>query len=131
MTSATLSVENDFHHFTDDMGLEDAETHSWESPFHYASQGMLYVPTDIPEPNAPYFSDEVAEKIWPLLQKNRGRAFVLCTTLRAVQKISDSLKVQAERANETIPILVQNDAPKNELIPPVQRGTEMRFWLGL
>ncbi len=57
------------------MGLEDAETHSWESPFHYASQGMLYVPTDIPEPNAPYFSDEVAEKIWPLLQKNRGRAF--------------------------------------------------------
>ena len=137
LTSATLSVENDFHHFTDDMGLEDAETHSWESPFHYASQGMLYVPTDIPEPNAPYFSDEVAEKIWPLLQKNRGRAFVLCTTLRAVQKISDSLKVQAERANETIPILVQNDAPKNELIRQFKEHGNailvgsMSFWEGV
>ena len=116
LTSATLSVDKDFRHFIEEMGLEDAQSHSWESPFHYASQGMMYVPTEIPEPNAPYFSDEVAEHIWPLLVKNRGRAFVLCTTLRAVQRFSDALKLQAERANETIPILVQNDAPKNELI---------------
>lgn len=137
LTSATLSVDKDFHHFTNEMGLEDAASYSWESPFHYASQGMMYVPTDIPEPNAPDFSDEVAEKIWPLISKNRGRAFVLCTTLRAVQKISDALKLQVERANETIPVLVQNDAPKNELIRQFKEHGNailvgsMSFWEGV
>ncbi|HXA48620.1 MAG TPA: ATP-dependent DNA helicase, partial [Burkholderiaceae bacterium] len=52
-TSATLAVKNDFHHYTSQMGLDDAAARSWPSPFDYEQQGLLYVPENLPQPNSP------------------------------------------------------------------------------
>src|SRR6476469_9856567 len=43
-TSATLAVGRDFTHYTGQLGLADAATGCWESPFDYPAQGLLYVP---------------------------------------------------------------------------------------
>ncbi|WP_286746680.1 ATP-dependent DNA helicase, partial [Aquabacterium sp. UBA2148] len=78
-TSATLAVKNDFRHFTEALGLEDAACASWASPYDYPSQAMLYVPAGLPLPNDPTHTDAVVDAALPLIRANRGRAFVLCT----------------------------------------------------
>src|SRR5690606_32766697 len=43
-TSATLSVANKFDHFSNNLGLVDAASASWGSPFDYANQSLFYHP---------------------------------------------------------------------------------------
>jgi ATP-dependent DNA helicase DinG len=52
-TSATLAVQEDFGHYCAEMGLVDASSARWESPFDYPNQALLYVPKGLPEPNSP------------------------------------------------------------------------------
>src|SRR5438874_3742105 len=40
-TSATLAVGADFGHFTRELGVPQAETRRWESPFRFAEQALL------------------------------------------------------------------------------------------
>ena len=49
-TSATLSLGEDFGHFTGRLGLTDSPTLKIESPFDYERQSLLYLPTGMPEP---------------------------------------------------------------------------------
>ena len=51
-TSATLAVGRDFSHYTSQLGLGDAATGCWDSPFDYSTQGLLYVPRGLPAPNS-------------------------------------------------------------------------------
>src|SRR5690606_29303265 len=50
-TSATLSVNNGFSHYTAQMGLNNAKTLLLESPFNYAEQALLCVPRYMSEPH--------------------------------------------------------------------------------
>ncbi|MFV0370053.1 MAG: ATP-dependent DNA helicase, partial [Azonexus sp.] len=50
-TSATLAVQKDFGHYCAEMGLSEAETAAWDSPFDYGQQAVLYAPTGLPDPN--------------------------------------------------------------------------------
>ena len=43
-TSATLAIGGDFSLYQRELGLGDAATGYWESPFDYANQAMLYLP---------------------------------------------------------------------------------------
>ncbi len=137
LTSATLAANGDFKHFVDQVGLEDAETKSWESPFDFKAQGMLYITEDLPIPSAPNFSDEVAKRIWPFIKKNIGRAFVLCTTLRAMEVISEALRYFAETEGVSMNILVQNEQSKQELLRRFRSEENsvlvgsMSFWEGV
>ena len=49
-TSATLGDDEDLRWFTETCGLRQAQVLRVDSPFDYASQAVLYVPEDIPEP---------------------------------------------------------------------------------
>jgi len=55
-TSATLAVAGDFGHYRDEMGLDNARTACWDSPFDYADQALLYVPKKLPDPAEAPFS---------------------------------------------------------------------------
>ena len=46
-TSATLSVNGNFSHYVNELGIESAQTESWASPFDFANQGLLYVPQQL------------------------------------------------------------------------------------
>lgn len=115
-TSATLAVKQDFTHFTRDLGLEDATCHAWASPFDYPSQGLLYVPSGLPEPSDPGHTDAVVEAALPLLRANRGRAFVLCTSLRAVERAAQRLREVFEAAGDPYPVLQQGEAARGQLL---------------
>ncbi len=110
-TSATLAIKQSFAHFQARLGLEQAETGLWDSPFDYARQTLLYIPPMLPAPSAPDYTDRVIDTALPVLAASRGRAFILFTSHRA-------LKVAANRLRDKLnyPLLVQGDAPRSELL---------------
>jgi ATP-dependent DNA helicase DinG len=115
-TSATLAVKNDFQHYAAQMGLSDELARSWPSPFDYDQQALLYVPKDMPQPNSPQYTDAVVDAALPVIMAAGGRAFLLCTTLRAVKKAGERLREEFDTRKLTYPLLVQGDAGRTELL---------------
>ena len=111
--SATLAVGGNLDHFARLMGMQDAWQLQVESPFNYPDQAALWIPRGLGNPTAPDFPDRVAKQAWPLIRRNRGRAFVLCTTLRAMRQIAEQLR---REAGDDIDILMQGEAPRHELM---------------
>lgn len=115
-TSATLSVKNDFTHYAAQMGLSSERSMTLPSPFDYPNQGLLYVPKDMPPPSAPHFTDAVLDAALPAIEASGGRCFLLCTTLRAVERMANRLRATIEARGWTYPLLVQGEASRTELL---------------
>lgn len=115
-TSATLAVKNDFSHFAAQMGLRDEPARTWPSPFDYEQQGLLYVPTGLPQPNSLDYTDAVIDAALPVIEAAGGRTFLLCTTLRAVNRAAERLREEFEKRNLPFPLLVQGEAGRTELL---------------
>jgi ATP-dependent DNA helicase DinG len=49
-TSATLTVGNSFKHFASQLGLAEVNHQTWESPFDFRRQALLYLPAGLPDP---------------------------------------------------------------------------------
>lgn len=115
-TSATLAVKNDFSHYTDQLGLTDEPAKSWPSPFDYAKQALLYVPSSLPAPNSPTYTDAMVDAALPVIDAAGGRAFLLCTTLRAVKRAAERLREAFAQKNYEWPLLVQGELGRTELL---------------
>lgn len=115
-TSATLAVKSDFSHYIGQMGLEEAVTGYWNSPFDYGQQALLYVPQDMPEPNSPGYTASVAAAALPVIKASGGRAFVLCTSLRAMREAHAMLKEAFEREGLGFPLMLQGESSRSELL---------------
>ena len=114
--SATLAINGAFDHFESAMGIEDARSVVWQSPFDFAAQGLLYVPEGIGDPSGPDFADRVFRTAWPLVRANRGRAFVLCTTLRMVDQLAARMRDAIAAESPEIGLFVQGTASRAELL---------------
>ncbi|MBI5918599.1 MAG: ATP-dependent DNA helicase [Nitrosomonadales bacterium] len=115
-TSATLAVKRDFGHYQAEMGLLEARTECWDSPFNYQEQALLYVPQDLPEPNSEGYTEAVVRAALPLIEASRGRAFLLFTSLRAMQRAYDILQAEFDRKNLKYPLMMQGEGSRNELL---------------
>jgi ATP-dependent DNA helicase DinG len=115
-TSATLAVGRDFSHYTGQLGLGDAETGCWDSPFDYAAQALLYVPRGLPAPNSLEHTNAVVDAALPVLKASGGRAFLLFTTLRALTAARERLAMLFERDGLRYPVLVQGEGSKTDLL---------------
>lgn len=110
-TSATLAVADDFSHFTRRLGLEDAQTARWPSPFDYGERALLYIPPSLPEPGAPDYIHRVVAAALPVLRASAGRAFMLFTSHRALKLAAGLLEDQLE-----YPLLVQGTMSRTGLL---------------
>ena len=115
-TSATLSVGGDFRHYQGELGLAEAEARSWESPFDFATQGLLYVPPDLPDPNSEGYTRAVIEAAFPVVRASGGRAFLLFTSLKAMDAGYGHLVELLDAARLEWTVLKQGSAGKNELL---------------
>ena len=114
-TSATLSVGEEFSHFTSRLGLAAAETLAIPSPFDFESQALLYLPTKLPDPSASTHTPAVIDVALPLIEASAGGAFVLFTSHRALQRAADLLRARWAEIGE-FPLLVQGEAPREQLL---------------
>ena len=115
-TSATLAVKQNFSHYQSEMGLTEARTACWDSPFNYQEQALLYVPQNLPEPNSEGYTDAVVQAALPLIEASQGRAFLLFTSLRAMQRAYEILQAEFDRKNLKYPLLIQGEGSRNELL---------------
>lgn len=114
--SATLAVKSDFGHYIQQMGLVNAATGHWDSPFDYDKQALFYVPTEMPDLNSPSYISSVAAAALPVLQASGGRAFVLCTSLRAMREIHALLKEAFSQNGMEYPLMMQGESSRSELL---------------
>ena len=136
-TSATLAIGSDFSLYQRELGLGEAATGYWESPFDYARQALLYLPRELPEPNSFDHTDAVVAAALPVLKASGGRAFLLFTTLRALARARESLAALFEREGIAFPLLVQGEGSRTELLTRFRRlgnavllGSQS-FWEGV
>ena len=115
-TSATLSVGGDFSHYSSELGLDGARSVSWESPFAYERQALLYVPKGLPETNTPEHTPAVIAAALPLIEASGGRAFLLFTSLRAMREGHALLKDAFMQRGLEFPLLAQGEGPRSELL---------------
>ena len=110
-TSATLSVAGHFEHFARQLGLDDPQTLSLESPFDYARQALCYLPPGLPDPSARDYTERVVEAVLPVLHASNGRAFLLFTSHRALRRAAELLEGRVPW-----PLFVQGTAPRHRLL---------------
>jgi ATP-dependent DNA helicase DinG len=115
-TSATLSVNGDFSHYVNELGIEAAQTASWASPFDFAKQALLYVPQDLPDPNTPDYTAAVVAATLPAVEASRGRAFLLFTSLRALREAHGLLLEAFAKRGWDYPLLAQGEGSRSELL---------------
>lgn len=110
-TSATVSVDDSFEHYTGQLGLPEARTQILGSPFDYQQQAMFCVPRYFPEPNDKAAVKALAELTKDLVKASRGRAFVLFTSHRVMNLVADILQDELN-----LPLLVQGTTSKRLLL---------------
>ncbi|MDX5406730.1 MAG: ATP-dependent DNA helicase [Chromatiaceae bacterium] len=110
-TSATLSVNNGFNHYTAQMGLKGAKTLLLESPFNYAEQALLCVPRYLSEPHEPGMAKQLLQIAVRLIEANNGRCFFLFTSHRMLQLVAQQLPELVRQ-----PVLVQGSTGKRLLL---------------
>ncbi len=111
MTSATLAVNNNFDHYISELGWQGVEQKNLPSSFDYQRQAYLYVPRYLPSPSHTQHTNKVVEACLPLLEATAGRAFLLFTSHRALNKAAEKLKEYG-----VFNCLVQGEASKDELL---------------
>ena len=132
LTSATLAVGGGFEYIRKRLGFEHARESVLPSHFDYASQALMYVPPDLPDPRTPQFTAKAAERIRKLLEITRGRAFVLFTSYAQMNDIHQRILGEVE-----FPLLRQGDAPKSALLeefrltPNAVLFATSSFWQGV
>lgn len=120
-TSATLSVRGDFRHYLNQIGLPGAQTAVWESPYDYCRQAMLYVPAQMPDANSPGYTRACVEAAWPVLRSSGGRAFLLFTSLRAMNEAHALVAERLAAEGRTWPLLLQGSRSRSELLEDFRR----------
>jgi ATP-dependent DNA helicase DinG len=136
-TSATLAVKSDFKHFSAQMGMTGEPARTWSSPFNYQDQGLLYVPTGLPEPNSMGFTDAVVDMALPVIEAAGGRTFFLCTTIRAVNRVAERLRSEFAARGLEFPLFVQGERGRTELLDSFRNAGNavlvgsQSFWEGV
>ncbi len=133
LTSATLRVGGEFAYLRARLGVPaGARELQVDSPFDHRAQGLLYVPTGVPDPNSPGFAEAAADEILRILELSRGRAFCLFTSHRVLRIVAERLRGQVP-----YPLLVQGEQPREVLLRRFQAEVEsvllgaLSFWEGV
>ncbi|NVK25410.1 MAG: ATP-dependent DNA helicase [Gammaproteobacteria bacterium] len=131
-TSATVSVDDGFDHYTSQLGIEEARTKILGSPFDYKSQAMFCVPRYFPEPNDKAAVRALADMTKELVVASKGRAFVLFTSHRVMNLVAGLLEDDLN-----MPLFVQGSTSKRLLLEQFTKAKNAvllgtgSFWEGV
>lgn len=140
MMSATLTVDNRFDFFLEQVGLETPHQLALPTVFDYASQCALYLPpvNTVPQPpasarasGAEHYYSAVAQELARVLQATQGRALVLFASRAEMEQVRRRMP-----ALSGIPIYMQGELSNAELSRRFREQTHSvlfglrSFWTG-
>jgi len=132
LTSATLTVAGSFDYVQGRLGLATAKSVRLPSEFDFRTQALLYLPPDMPDPRSPEFNRAAAGVVAELLERSRGRAFVLFTSYAAMRDVYEQVAPHVPW-----PLLLQGTAPRPALLrdfrntPNAVLFATASFWQGV
>jgi ATP-dependent DNA helicase DinG len=91
----------------------------------------------MPDPLSPDFTAKVVDRALPLIEAAGGGVFMLFTTLKAMRLAYDLLSDQLPRRGLEMPLLLQGDASRTELLERFRRHgnailvASQSFWEGV
>jgi ATP-dependent DNA helicase DinG len=141
LTSATLAIGDEFTFLEERLGLDlppprVAVREVLPSPFDFAEQCVLGVPTDVPEPrdDAPGHDAAVARVLVELAHAADGGVFCLFTSHGQLRRVADRVR---DRLGGRWPLLVQGEGQRDHLLrrfrdsgSGILLGTDS-FWEGV
>ncbi|MYA62791.1 MAG: hypothetical protein F4X94_09495 [Dehalococcoidia bacterium] len=105
MTSATLSASGNFDHVSGRLGFSDSRHVFLGSPFDFYESALIYVPRDMPQPNAPGFQQRVEDLVMEAAIAADGRTMALFTSYAALRATADAIRAPLTRSG--IQVLAQ------------------------
>lgn len=131
-TSATLKVDNKFDHFMQQLGLDNANTLSLDSPFDFQEQSLFCVPRYLPEPSNPQYIEQLSQTVSVLIEASQGGVLILVTSFSTLNRLKAALENSIEQQ-----LLVQGTDSKQKLLKEfVEDGDAVllataSFWEGV
>ena len=121
-----------FAHLKRRLGIPSPRELVIASHFDYSRQALLYLPPGMPQPQAPNFLLQAAEKIRRVLEITQGRAFCLFTSHAQMRNLHERLLSQLP-----YPLLLQGSSARHILLQQFREtpnavlfGTSS-FWQGI
>ena len=102
LTSATLRTGGSFDYVRDRLAAEDADVAFVGSPFDYRACTLLYLPSDLPEPNAPQFQAVVEQSLISLAKALEGRTLALFTSYAQLRRTAGAIGPALTAAGITV-----------------------------
>ncbi len=102
LTSATLRTAGSFEYIRDRLYAQEADTVMVGSPFDYKASTLLYLPSDLPEPNAPGFQAIVEQALVGLAKALGGRTLALFTAYAQLRRTAQAIVPPLTEAGITV-----------------------------
>lgn len=131
-TSATLEVGGTFNHFCQRLGIEHTTQKILHSPFNYPEQSLLCVPRYLPSTNQTHTLKALGKMLLPVIEANKGRCFVLCTSYSMMCGLAEYFREKSE-----LSILLQGETSKGKLLEQFTKESHSvlvatsSFWEGV
>ncbi|HEV7373686.1 MAG TPA: ATP-dependent DNA helicase [Pyrinomonadaceae bacterium] len=132
LTSATLASAGNFNFIRERLGLAEADDLIAPSSYDSESQTVLYLPSRLPDPRSPQFTDAAAYEIVNILNATEGRAFVLSTSKASMNALYERVAKEVD-----FPCFLQGTASKAGLLekfretPNAVLFATSSFWQGV
>ncbi|MEP6836037.1 MAG: helicase C-terminal domain-containing protein [Gemmatimonas sp.] len=143
ITSATLATDRGFDFLEQRLGLDQStkSKHSavFPSPFDYAQQALMVVPTDLPAPNVDPAEHlhRVIMQLRDLTKLSDGGVFALFTSHRDVREAARVLREEALGFDARWPLLVHGEDSRDALLRRFRESSRAvllgtsSFWEGV
>jgi ATP-dependent DNA helicase DinG len=111
LTSATIASAGSFAFLRRTLGIEAAQEYVAPSPFDFERQASLYLASRAYNPKAADFPLRVAPLIEEILDRTKGRAFVLFTSYSRLHEVHSLV-----RERVAFPVKVQGELPRHRML---------------
>jgi DNA polymerase-3 subunit epsilon/ATP-dependent DNA helicase DinG len=128
LASATLTTHGEFTYLRNRLGAEMADELALGSPFDYESSTLLFVGSDMPEPNQPNYEQMISRAIVSTAIATGGRMLVLFTSYAALKRAAQG--ITAPLARENIFVLEQGEGASANTLLESFKSTERAVLLG-
>ncbi|MDW8318575.1 MAG: helicase C-terminal domain-containing protein, partial [Anaerolineae bacterium] len=98
LTSATLRTGNSYDYIQERLHAFDANTVTVGSPFDYKRSTLVFIPTDLGDPNSPAFQAQVEAAICELAKALGGRTMALFTSNEHLRRTAEAVSRQLQAA---------------------------------
>jgi len=132
-TSATISTKGSFDFIRSRLGIpEDSLEAIYPSHFDFKRQSLLYIPRDLPSPDAQDFGDRISQRILEILKMTSGRALILFTSYFNLHRVHGQIVGKIPYS-----VFKQGEAPRSILLERFREDTNSvllatgSFWQGV